>query len=93
VPPISGTWTSTAAVAAVACSNGWTISSVSLWPFPAIEIVLFLHPTTFVGAIYFLEVLSLNSFIEGRGMNNLQRVFVWNQLETAQVIPETQEHL
>jgi hypothetical protein len=51
VPPFPGTWTSTASVAAVVCSNGWKISSVSLWPFPAIGVVLFLHSMTIGGVI------------------------------------------
>jgi hypothetical protein len=70
VPPFPGTWTSSASVAAVVCSNGWTISSVSLWPFPAIG-ELFYSSSSFIrwrfgGAIYFVEVLLLNSFIELR---------------------------
>jgi hypothetical protein len=48
--------------------------------------LLFLHSMTFGGVIYFLQVcykLSLNSFIQLRkGMKNLQRIFVWKQVET-----------
>jgi hypothetical protein len=47
VPPFSGTWLSTASVAAIVCFNGWTISSVSLWPFLGFGIVLLLLSATF----------------------------------------------